>query len=89
LECLSKEILFGERPLRRTPSDYVDNFNAEPNDPGKGNALPFPRNTYRHREGPVQCRERFGGLLRYYHREAVRWRDDRIKRLTVRGRVVK
>jgi hypothetical protein len=23
------------------------------------------------KEGPVQCRERLGGLLRYYHQEAA------------------
>jgi hypothetical protein len=25
----------------------------------------------RHREGPVMCRERLGGLLRYYHQEVA------------------
>jgi hypothetical protein len=70
-ECLSKVILFGERSLRRALSDYVDHFHAERNHQGKGNVLLFPRNTHCHREGPVQCRERVGGLLRYYHREAA------------------
>ena len=70
-ECLSKVILFGERSLRRTLSDYVDHFHAERNHQGKGNVLLFPRNTDRHREGPVRCRERLGGLLRYYDREAA------------------
>jgi hypothetical protein len=37
----------------------------------KGNILLFPRDTDRHREGPVRCRERLGGLLRYYYREAA------------------
>jgi hypothetical protein len=70
-ECLSKVILFGERSLRRALSDYVDHFHAERNHQGKGNVQLFPRNTDRHREGPVQCRERLGGLLRYYNREAA------------------
>lgn len=70
-ECLSKVILFGERSLRRALSEYVDHFHAERNHQGKGNVLLFPRNTDRHREGPVQYRERLGGLLRYYHREAA------------------
>ena len=70
-ECLSKVILFGERSLRRTLSDYVDHFHAERNHQGKGNVLLFPRDTDRHREGLVRCRERLGGLLRYYHREAA------------------
>jgi putative transposase len=70
-ECLSKVILFGERSLRRVLREYVEHFHAERNHQGKGNVLLFPRNTDRHREGPVRCRERLGGLLRYYHREAA------------------
>ena len=70
-ECLSKVILFGERSLRRALSNYVDHFQTERNHQGKGNILLFPRTTDRHREGPVRCRERLGGLLRYYHREAA------------------
>jgi hypothetical protein len=38
---------------------------------GQGGVPVFPRNTDRHREGQVRCRERLGGLLRYYHREAA------------------
>ena len=70
-ECLSKVILFGERSLRRALSDYVEHFHAERNHQGKGNVLLFPRVTDRSREGPVRCRERLGGLLRYYNREAA------------------
>ena len=64
-------ILFGERSLRRALSEYVDHFHAERNHQGKGNVLLFPRATGQQREGPVSCRERLGGLLRYYHREAA------------------
>ena len=71
-ECLSKVVLFGERSLRRAPSEYVEHFHAERNHQGKGNVLLFPLDTDVHREGPpVQCRERLGGLLRYYHQEAA------------------
>jgi putative transposase len=70
-ECLSKVILFGERSLRRALSNYVDHFHAERNHQGKGNVLLFPRANDRQREGPVRCRDRLGGLLRYYHREAA------------------
>jgi hypothetical protein len=70
-ECLSKVILFGERSLRRALSNYVEHFHAERNHQGKGNVLLFPRATDRHREGQVRCRERLGGLLRYYHQEAA------------------
>ena len=37
----------------------------------RSNVLLFPRVNDRQREGPVRCRERLGGLLRYYHREAT------------------
>src|ERR1700692_1254181 len=64
-------ILFGEWSLRRALSNYVDHFHGERNHQGKGNILLFPRATDRQREGPVRCRERLGGLLRYYHQEAA------------------
>ena len=73
-ECLSKLILFGERSLRRALSEYVAHYHAERNHQGKSNVLLFPlfpRVTEMRREGPVQCRERLGGLLRYYHQEAA------------------
>jgi hypothetical protein len=70
-ECLSKIILFGERSLRRALSEYVEHYHAERNHQGKSNVLLFRRVTQTHREEPVQCRERLGGLLRYYHQEAA------------------
>ncbi len=70
-ECLSKVILFGERSLRRALSEYVEHFHAERNHQGRGNVLLFPRGTNIRRDGPVRCRERLAGLLRYCHQEAA------------------
>jgi hypothetical protein len=70
-ECLSKIILFGERSLRRALCEYVEHYHAERNHQGRDNVLLFPRDTDIHREGAAQCRERLGGLLRYYHKEAA------------------
>src|SRR3984893_4469643 len=70
-ECLSKVILFGERSLRRALSEYIEHFHAERNHQGRGNVLLFPRGTNIRRDGPVRCRERLAGLLRYYHQEAA------------------
>ena len=59
------------------PSHSIDNCAgvsiAAPsrNHQGKDNVLLFPRDTSVRRTGPVQCRERLGGLLRYYHQEAA------------------
>src|SRR5499433_2882471 len=70
-ECLTKKILLGERSLRQALDEYVDHYHAERNHQGKGNVLLFPRDTGIHPHGAVQCRERVGGLLRYYHQEAA------------------
>jgi hypothetical protein len=70
-ERLSKVILFGERSLQRALCEYAEHYHAERNHQGKGNVLLFPQGTSIHRRRPVQCRERLGGLLRYYHREAA------------------
>src|SRR3981189_1084642 len=70
-ECLSKIIVFGERSLRRALSEYVAHYQAERNHQGKSNVLLFRRVTQTRHEEPVQCRERLGGLLNYYHQEAA------------------
>ena len=72
VECLSKVILLGECSLRRALNEFVEHYHAERNHQGKGNVLLFPRDTNIPREPQsVQCRERLGGLLRYYHQEAA------------------
>ena len=71
-ECLSRLILFGEASLRHALTQYVEHFHSERNHQGKGNVLLFP--TVSHdagREGPIRCRERLGGLLKYYEHEAA------------------
>jgi putative transposase len=71
-ECLSRVILFGEASLRHALAHYVGHFHHERNHQGKGNVLLFPAVSQDHeRAGPVQCRERLGGLLKYYTREAA------------------
>jgi transposase InsO family protein len=70
-ECLSRLILFGEGALRRALQHYVTHYHQERNHQGKDNVLLFPRPGQTRREKPVRCRERLGGLLRYYHREAA------------------
>jgi cytochrome c553 len=55
----------------RSATEYIEHFHAERNHQGKGNVLLFPRGTNIRCDGPVQSRERLGGLLRYYHQEAA------------------
>jgi putative transposase len=68
---LSKVLLIGERSLRLVLSEYVAHYHAERNHQGKDNVLLFPGDMQMRRGGPVQCRERLGGLLHYYHQEAA------------------
>ena len=70
-ECLSKIILFGERSQRRAMKEYVEHYQTERNHQGKGNVLLFQRVTEARHDNPLQCRERLGGLLRYYHQNAA------------------
>src|SRR6266404_6668444 len=71
-ECLSKLILFGEASLRRALGQYIEHYHLERNHQGKGNLLLFPSPDVGRtpsRRTP-RCRERLGGLLRYYSRAA-------------------
>ena len=69
-ECLSKLILFGEPALRTALRAYVEHFHGERNHQGKDNLVLFPRDEVR-TTGSVRCRERLGGLLKFYHRAAA------------------
>jgi hypothetical protein len=69
-ECLSKFVLFGERSLRRAVTEFVAHFHSEGNHQGKGNVLLFPAPATHTARRHVICRERLGGLLRYYCRAA-------------------
>ena len=70
-ECLSKLILFGEESLRRALAQYLDHHHAERPHQGKGNVILFPNSEDGDgAQGEIQCRERLGGLLKYYFRDA-------------------
>ena len=71
-ECLSRMILFGEASLRHVLTHYIEHYHHERNHQGKGNVRLFPVvSPGTTRQGPVQCRERLGGLLKYYTCEAA------------------
>jgi hypothetical protein len=67
-ECLSKLILFGEPSLRRAVTQFTEHYHAERNHQSKDNLLLFPSHDDAHigRGRTVACRERLGGLLKYY-----------------------
>ena len=66
-ECLSKVILFGERPLSRVLVEYSRHYHSERNHQGKGNQLLFPDTSQKpaSSDRSIQCRHRLGGLLKY------------------------
>ena len=68
-ECLSRVIPLGERHLRWVVGEYVKHFHLERNHQGLGNELIEPVVVPGH--GRVACRQRLGGLLRYYYRRAA------------------
>jgi hypothetical protein len=71
-ECLARLILFGEKALRYTLQEYVDHYHHERNHQGKGNVLLVPASSHTlEHTGPIWGRERLGGLLKYYEREAA------------------
>jgi hypothetical protein len=73
-ECLSKLILFGEPSLKRALHHYEKHYHLERNHQGKDNLLllPLPTRTGRSRKhGKLRCRQRLGGLLKYYEHDAA------------------
>ena len=70
-ECLSRVVLLGEGHVRLLVGEYVDHYHRERNHQGLDNQLlqrPPPPVSL---AADVQRRERLGGLLNFYHREAA------------------
>jgi len=71
-EVLSRFMLFGERSLHHVLTEYVAHYHEERPHQGKGNVILFPSvQADLTLAEPIRCRERLGGLLRYYHRKAA------------------
>jgi transposase InsO family protein len=69
--CLDRMILVGEASLRRALCEFVEHYHHERNHQGLGNRLIVPLAEPTNRDGRIECRERLGGLLKYYHRPAA------------------
>jgi hypothetical protein len=69
-ECLDRMILIGEPSLRRAVDQFVVHYHLERNHQGLENTIIEPE-FGSGEEGEVNCRERLGGLLRYYYRDAA------------------
>ena len=64
-------IFFGEASLRRTIDFYLIHYHRERNHQGIGNQLVEPEEGVGKTPGKICCRERLGGMLRYYCRQAA------------------
>jgi putative transposase len=70
-ECLGRMILFGKRALQSAATCFLEHYHAERNHQGIGNRLIAAGEEAARATGEIVCRERLGGLLRYYYREAA------------------
>jgi hypothetical protein len=64
-------IFFGERSLRRALREFISHCHAERNHQGLDNNLIDPLGHVGEANGEIGCRERLGGVLRYYYRQAA------------------
>ena len=75
-ECLDHFVVVGERHLAHLVSSYVAPYNEERPHQAKGN-VPLPEadqdepRILKFPIGEVKCRQRLGGLLKHYYREAA------------------
>ena len=69
--CLERMILFGEGSLRKAVHEFVVHYHCERNHQGLGNRLIIEDEPYASSMGEIQCRERLGGMLNYYYRQAA------------------
>jgi transposase InsO family protein len=73
-ECLWKLILVGEQSLWNALKQFVEHYHEERNHQGLDNVIPFSKNQGDDATanfGPIQRKDRLGGLLKFYYREAA------------------
>ena len=70
-ECLNRMIFFGEHSLRLAVTQFLEHYHGERNHQGLDNRLIEPDAELARTSCEVECRERLGGLLRFYHRKAA------------------
>ena len=69
-ECLSQFIFFGENHLRHVIDEYIDHYHSERPHQGIDNCMIESRLVQGQITSTIECRERLGGLLRFYRTAA-------------------
>ena len=64
-------ILFGEHALRKSVPEFTAHYHVERNHQGLGNSLIMPDSAPLGATGEIRRRQRLGGMLNYYYREAA------------------
>jgi len=67
-ECLNRMIFFGERSLRKATREYAAHYHRERNHQGINNRLIDPTDRAESASSAIECAQRLGGMLRFYHR---------------------
>ena len=70
-ECLNRMIFVGQASLRHAIRQYLTHYHCERNHQGLENRLLKPCSAVGQPHTPVKRRERLGGMLSHYHREAA------------------
>ena len=66
-ECLDRMIFLSPWQLRKALKEYVDHYHWERNHQGLVNRLIEPDDSVGSVAGKIECRDRLGGMLKYYH----------------------
>ena len=69
-ECLDKIVPLGERHLRHAINEYVTHYHRERHHQAFGSSIITPENLPA-ADGAIRRRERLGGILNHYYREAA------------------
>ena len=69
-ECLNRLVFFGGASLRRALAEFMEHYHAERNHQSLDNELITLKQTGEE-QGAVQHRQRLGGMLNYYYRDAA------------------
>ncbi len=70
-EAIDKLIFFGEPSLRSAVHHYLSHYHSERTHQGLDNQIIDRPGEIGQSVGLIECRERLGGMLKYYHRVAA------------------
>jgi len=63
--------MFGEGSWRKAVHEFMVHYHRERNHPGVGNRLIMDEEPCSGSREAIQCRQRLGGMLNYYNRQAA------------------